>query len=136
MRRKDRSRRKPPKSRQVHFWVDPALLAAFESMAGRVGEKLTDAHRAAMKGYIDENADAGSVFLIDTSIALGGERLVARIFSRGERELLVHLCGKPVRNSIRLLRGAREAGGLVEHLSRVFLEKVAAPGDARREKRK
>lgn len=112
-------KRKAAKDRQVHFWVDAALSRAFHRAAKSIGETAPEAHRRAMKGYVDQGSPEGSVFRAETAIVLGGRRILARIFTSGRSEILVRLTGLPIRTALQWVgrlsedprsRSAREAG--------------------------
>lgn len=111
-----RTRKSPAgsrKSKQVHFWVDDELTGDFGRVAESIGERLTDAHRAAMKQYVDQNSLEGAHFLLESDFTVGRYKLSARVFAIRPGELVLRLRGGAVETLIRLadrLQSTRDLG--------------------------
>jgi hypothetical protein len=90
------------KSCQVHFWVDAALTRKFRETARRNGDAIPDAHRRAMRHYIDQESSEGTAFTAEVSFVAAGKRVVARVFTSGKDETVIRLTGVPIRRLLAL----------------------------------
>lgn len=120
MRKRGRPRAARAKSRQVHFWVDHGLLEDFLDAAGRCGDPGPDAHRNALRCYLDRNAEDGASIVLNTELVTRGGVLTLRAFSRGEAELVVTLSGSQVAEILEGVAGAGGWAGLGDWVTRML----------------